>query len=258
MNRFMRPARLRGAGVALFAAGVLWALTVPVAQAVAPTITSFSPTSGAVRTGVTINGTGLTGATAVSFGGASATYTVDSDTKITATVPDDAETGPISVVTPGGSATSSSDFTVILTRRDVQINRTKTEFASGPNEGDFVYLWGAGSWDTATGLLNIGGRILHKGADGSTVAKGYWKATEFVSFTSYGTVGAPIVLEGGLLVLEVKVFPSDGSPVVVDDFTVDCLLGTPPAGAEEGVRIPSIGLTESIEEPGRFTVFEQV
>ncbi len=55
-----------------------------------PTITSVSPTSGpdAGGTSVTITGTGLTGATDVSFGAtAAASFTVDSDTQITATSP---------------------------------------------------------------------------------------------------------------------------------------------------------------------------
>jgi hypothetical protein len=78
----------------------------------APTITSFSPTSGPVGTTVTINGTNFTGATSVKFNGVTATFIVNSATKITATVPTGATTGRITVTTPGGTATSTSDFTV--------------------------------------------------------------------------------------------------------------------------------------------------
>ena len=78
----------------------------------APTITSFSPTSGPVGATVTINGTNFTGATSVKFNGVTATFIVNSATKITATVPTGATTGRITVTTPGGTATSTSDFTV--------------------------------------------------------------------------------------------------------------------------------------------------
>jgi hypothetical protein len=78
----------------------------------APTITSFTPTSGPVGTSVVITGTNLTGATAVTFNNVSATFVVNSATQITATVPATATTGKIKVTTPGGSATSTADFVV--------------------------------------------------------------------------------------------------------------------------------------------------
>jgi len=79
----------------------------------APTISSFTPTSGPVGTVVTINGTLFTGATRVTFAGTSATsFTVVSATQITATVPRRSRSGKISVVTPAGTATSATNFTV--------------------------------------------------------------------------------------------------------------------------------------------------
>jgi uncharacterized repeat protein (TIGR03803 family) len=80
---------------------------------VQPFVGSFSPTSGAVGTQVTITGTSFTGATKVTFGGVKATtFSVNSDTQITATVPTGAKTRPIAVTTRDGTATSSTDFTV--------------------------------------------------------------------------------------------------------------------------------------------------
>ena len=77
------------------------------------TITSFDPSAGGTGTVVTITGTGLTGASAVSFNGkTSPAFTVASDTSVTAAVPSGATTGPISVTTPSGTTTSVASFVV--------------------------------------------------------------------------------------------------------------------------------------------------
>jgi hypothetical protein len=78
-----------------------------------PTITSFAPTSGPVGTSVTISGTNFTGATSVTFNSVSASFSVTSATAIRATVPAGVTTGPMSVTTAGGTAISSSAFTVV-------------------------------------------------------------------------------------------------------------------------------------------------
>jgi hypothetical protein len=76
-----------------------------------PTIAGVTPTIGGPGTAVTLTGANFTGATAVTFNGISASFTVISDTTITAAVPNGATTGPIAVTTAGGTATSSSNFT---------------------------------------------------------------------------------------------------------------------------------------------------
>jgi hypothetical protein len=80
---------------------------------VVATVTSFSATRGVPGAKVTITGVGFTGATAVKFGGASAVFTVVSDSKITAFVPIGAATGPLTVATTAGLATSTTVFTVV-------------------------------------------------------------------------------------------------------------------------------------------------
>ena len=86
--------------------------TPPPDPGTAPVIDGFSPTSGKVGTVVTITGSNLAGATEVSFDGNPASFTADSETSITATVPQGAKTGPIAVTTPAGSATSAQSFRV--------------------------------------------------------------------------------------------------------------------------------------------------
>ena len=83
----------------------------------APTIAALSPTGGPVSGGqqVVITGTGLTGATAVTFGGTDAlSFVVDSDTRITATCPaKPAGTYQVQVAGPGGASVDvpADDFT---------------------------------------------------------------------------------------------------------------------------------------------------
>jgi hypothetical protein len=81
----------------------------------APKITSFTPTSGAVGTVVTIIGESFdAGGLAVKFGnGTASTPTLVSLTQITATVPASATTGKITVETAAGSVQSTGNFTVI-------------------------------------------------------------------------------------------------------------------------------------------------
>ena len=78
----------------------------------APEISGTSPGSGTVGSSVSIGGRGFTGATSVKFNGVAASFTVNADGLITAVVPAGASSGPVSVTTPNGTATSSASFTV--------------------------------------------------------------------------------------------------------------------------------------------------
>jgi uncharacterized repeat protein (TIGR03803 family) len=80
---------------------------------VRPQIFSFSPTSGPPGSKVTITGESFTQAGAVTLAYKyPMTYTIDSDTQITATIPAGATTGEISVRSPGGVAHTTAKFTV--------------------------------------------------------------------------------------------------------------------------------------------------
>ena len=124
-----------------------------------PTIVWFLPTSALVGTTVTLYGTGFTGATAITFNGHVATFTVNSLTGITATVPAGASTGKITVTGPGGTATSATSFTVMVTPK-------LTLKLSGP----------------AKGAITLGKRVTFKGKVTPTSLAGrkvtltvYWK-----------------------------------------------------------------------------------
>ena len=70
------------------------------------------PAGGRVGKQVLILGNGLTGSTSVTFNGIPATFTVESDTYIQATVPAGATTGKVSVETASGILNSNPQFVV--------------------------------------------------------------------------------------------------------------------------------------------------
>jgi hypothetical protein len=75
-----------------------------------PTLANVSPNSGLAGSTVTITGSGFDIATSVQFGSVRADFQVDSNTTITATVPDSAVTGALTLSTPLGIVTDSSPF----------------------------------------------------------------------------------------------------------------------------------------------------
>src|SRR5689334_11091863 len=89
-----------------------------------PRITGFTPTSGPPGTSVTITGYGFTGSTSVAFHGVSASFSVNSDTQITATVPNGATTGVITVATPTRTVKSPARF--IVTKASPAVTLTPT------------------------------------------------------------------------------------------------------------------------------------
>jgi hypothetical protein len=104
----------------------------------APTVTSVTPTAGPTSGGtvVTITGSGFAaapGTGAVRFGATVATYTINSNTQITATSPAGTGTVDVTVTTPGGtSATSAGDqFTYVPAPTVTAIGPTAGPTAGG-------------------------------------------------------------------------------------------------------------------------------
>ncbi len=83
-----------------------------ITMAIAPVISNISA-SACVGGTFTVTGTGLAGVTSVSINGENApTFTINSSTSITVTVPTGATTGKVSVTGHGGTNTSSSSITI--------------------------------------------------------------------------------------------------------------------------------------------------
>jgi translation initiation factor IF-1 len=88
-----------------------------------PSISGFSPTHGVVGTSVTISGANFLNATAVQFSGTNSSFTVVNNNSIQALVPSGTQTGPIKVIAPGGSFTTSTNF-VLDYRSDLAVTVT--------------------------------------------------------------------------------------------------------------------------------------
>jgi hypothetical protein len=91
-----------GPGCSAGICGVVYSLNI----GAAPFVT-FVVSAAKVGGTAEIMGQGFTGTTGVSFKGTAASFTVVSDTYITATVPTGATTGSVTVTTPGGTLTSN-------------------------------------------------------------------------------------------------------------------------------------------------------
>ncbi|MCX6319956.1 MAG: FG-GAP-like repeat-containing protein [Bacteroidetes bacterium] len=161
-----------------------------------PGISMFSPTSGTIGTTITLSGVNFTGATAVSFGGVSASsFTVANSTTITAVVANGAS-GIINVETPFGTATingftfyllppSISSFTPNTARAGALVTITGTNF-NGTNTVRF------GGTDAASFLVvdnNTIQAIVGSGASGAVQVS---HAGGSASMPGFGFVTGPI------------------------------------------------------------------
>ncbi len=109
----------------------------------APVITSISPTTGPIGTTVTITGTGFTGATLVTVGGVSASFSVVTDSSITLTIPTGTPGGVvnISVTTPNGTSVDVAAD-----------NFTNTSSSGATTTYTLYFRWSLISW---SGIDNI-------------------------------------------------------------------------------------------------------
>lgn len=131
-----------------------------------PSISGFSPSAGAIGTSVTFSGSGFTGASSVSFNGTAASFTLNSDSQITATVPAGATTGPVSVTNPAGTGWSAGTFIV-------GVMWVNTGTPASPN------------WVAAQVYVNIG-----------TPAAPNWVSTQGI-FINIGTAASPNWVSAG-------------------------------------------------------------
>jgi FG-GAP-like repeat/IPT/TIG domain len=167
-----------------------------------PTITGFSPASGTYGTTVTIQGTGLTQVSSVSFGAVSAlSFTILSDTVLTAIVGTGA-TGDITVTAPLGDA-SDSVFTYI---QPPVLTISGFSPQSGPT-GTVVTISGAGFLSTpsvyfggvaASNIRVVSTSLLTAtvagGATGEVTVSAFNGADSLAGFTYLVAAPPPIIV----------------------------------------------------------------
>ncbi len=120
-----------------------------------PVVKSFTPASGMVGDVITISGKYFTDATSVKVGGKAGKFTVQSDTLISVTVPSGAKTGRIVVTTVGGTATSSTDFTLIVAPK---------------SQGGTLVVWGSNSNQLVSGIPAPNGDYVNVSVGASNIA----------------------------------------------------------------------------------------
>ncbi|MCA4135639.1 hypothetical protein [Arthrobacter sp. M4] len=123
--------------------------------------------------------------------------------------------------------------------------------------GDVVTIVATGTFDTVQKTATGGGTFAHHVAATGQTITGTFVTTGLVSFQSYGDAtpqGLPASFFGGKLMLNIVATP-DAAPNVhlPATLTVECALGNPPTGAEEGVRVnvkDVINFNKTVHESG--------
>ena len=107
---------------------------------------------------------------------------------------------------------------------------------------------------TGDGLLSVhpksasgGGDFNQLDANGNVVASGTWDVTGVSKFVSYGTIGENLF--GGQAILKVTLTPNTGG-AFSGVLWITCLVGNPPVGAEEGIRLNVHGINYNKADGG--------
>ncbi len=174
-----------------------WSSTSPADQFTyadpAPTVTGVSPNIGSAAGGdtVTITGTGFSNASDVSFGGVSASFTVNSDGSITAITPPASADGTVDVTVTNFGGTSATGPADQFTYADAAPTVTGVSPNTGTTlGGDTVTISGTG-FTTATGVF-FGGV-----AAASFTVNGDGSITAVTPAAGAGTVDVTVSAAGG-------------------------------------------------------------
>jgi len=226
----------------------------------APSITSLSPTSGAVGASVTIAGSGFgstQGSSTVKFNGTTATVTSWGSTSIVVTVPSGAATGNV-VVTVSGTASNGKSFTVLATPSISSLSPTSGAVGasitiSGSNFGSTqgsstVKFNGTTATVTSWGASSIAATVPSGATTGNVVVHTSGVDTNGVSFTvlptpsisslspTSGAVGASVTIAGSNFgsTQGTSTVKFNGTAASVTSWSASSVIATVPAGATTG------------------------
>lgn len=127
---------------------------------------------------------------------------------------------------------------------------TPADVAMATN-GDTITIVGSGTFTIHPNSVTGSGTFVHRNSAGDVLASGTWTATQLVSFVSFGTSAPfPPSFEGGKAVI--RVHASVGVDALL---TVYCLIGSPPSGFEEGIRLNVQNIINFNMQDGGNTLF---
>ncbi len=152
-----------------------------------PVINNFSPSAVCVGETVTLTGRNFTNATSVKFNGTEAlSFTVNSDTEITAVTPN-TSTGLITVTTPIGTTNSANPISIYaIPEISISANYCPVDLPStSQNESNMVQL-------TATSNQNITSWLWSTGETSSTIYISQSGAYNVTATTSHGCTNSTL------------------------------------------------------------------
>jgi hypothetical protein len=121
------------------------------------------------------------------------------------------------------------------------------------SNGDTVTVSADGALNAATGSASGGGTFIHKDSAGTPKAHGTFTVSRLIDFSFYGCV--PGSLCGGRAALAVQLHPASSSVTLDGILWVTCLLGSPPSGVMEGIRLNVKDVITFNKSVGGDTVF---
>jgi len=127
------------------------------------------------------------------------------------------------------------------------------DIAVSSSNGDMVAVNGTGTLTVHPDSVTGSGNFVHMDSSGNVKGMGTWTAVQLLSFVSYGSgaaQGLPPNFFGGEALIRVHL--SAGFDAILK---ITCVLGNPPAGKMEGIRLTVQGVINFNKQVSGDTLF---